>query len=135
MAIITAMLSSNAAYARSSDISLASGEAKLKSGKTEEAIADFTVAIEQSPKLPATELAQAYLDRGLAKQAIGESEAANADFKQVIETDPTPSDAKAYANRGLAKSALGDSIGAKSDFNWAATLGDNSAQIWIRNNG
>ena len=136
LAVITAVFAGNAAYAQNNS-SLASGETKLKAGNHHEAIADFTQAIEHnhSQKLSATNLAKAYLDRGLAKQAIGESEAANADFKKAIEVDPTPSDAKAYTNRGLAKSALGDSIGAQSDFKRADSFDDMAAQPWTSNNG
>jgi tetratricopeptide (TPR) repeat protein len=132
IAAMTVMLSSNAAYARNNS-SLSHGEAQLKAGHNQEAIADFTKAIDQTPKLSPAKLATAHIKRGIAERALGKTEAANLDFKKAIELDPTPVDAKAFKNRGLAKSALGDSEGAKSDFKMAASLGDNSSTEWINN--
>jgi len=46
-------------------------------------IADYTRALELDPKL-----ADAYYNRGIAKQAKGNVNGAIADFKQTLEIDP-----------------------------------------------
>jgi len=133
IAVMTVILSSNAAYANH-NIFLRNGEAELKAGHNKEAIADFTKAIEQTPKLSPAELAKAYINRGIAERALGKTDAATSDFKKAIELDPTPIDANAFKNRGFAKSALGDNVGANSDFKMAVSLGDSSATKWISDN-
>ena len=111
---------------------LSTGETKLKSGDHKEAIAFFTKAIKNKPKLATSELAKAYFDRGIAKRALGKKAAANVDFRKAINVDPKPINAEAYRNRGLAKSALGDTLGAKSDLIVAASLGDSTARKLIK---
>ena len=133
IAVMAVILSSNAAYAQNNTC-LAQGESNLNAGKNKEAIAEFTKAIEQNQKLAPADLSKAYINRGIAYRATGETEAANMDFIKAIEIDPTPIDAVAFSNRGLAKSAIGDTQGAKSDFKKAASLGDISATLWLKNN-
>ncbi len=113
---------------------LSNGEIKLKAGDNKEAIAIFTKAIKNKPKLPISDLAKAYFDRGIAKRALGKSEAAKVDFRKAVNIDPKPVNADAYRNRGLAKSALGDAQGAKFDFSVAASLGDSTARKLLKNN-
>ncbi len=107
---------------------LSNGETKLKAGDNKDAIAIFTKAIKNRPKLATSDLAKAYFDRGIAKRALGKSEAAKVDFRKAVNIDPKPVNAEAYRTRGLAKSALGDARGAKSDFSVAASLGDSTAR-------
>jgi tetratricopeptide (TPR) repeat protein len=131
------MVSGNAAYAHNSEAErlLSSGEAKLKSGSNTEAIAELTRAIELEPKLSRADLSEAYYNRAIARGATGDNPGAKADFKQVIDLDPTPRDAAAYHNRGIAKSTLGDSEGALVDMKKAALLGNITAHEWLRSHG
>ncbi len=127
------MLASNAAYANSGN-SFNSGDAKFQSELNKTAIAHFTNVIEHSQNKAKSDLAKVYCNRALAEQAIGESEAANADFKKAIELDPTPKDAIAYTSRGIAKSAIGNIDGAAADFSKASLLSDNSSDQGIYSN-
>lgn len=52
-------------------------------GNAEEAIQDFDAAIRINP-----EYAEIYYDRGRAKAALGQKEAAEADFQKAKELDP-----------------------------------------------
>ena len=133
IAAMNIMLASNVVYAHNIP-TLTAGEAQLKAGKNKEAIASFTKAIEGTPKPGSDDLSNAYYHRGVAERALGQTEAANADFRKSIEVDPTPVDAQGYKNRGFAKSALGDTEGAKADFIKAGSFGDNSVDEEIKNN-
>ncbi|TLU51887.1 MAG: tetratricopeptide repeat protein [Chlorobium sp.] len=122
IAVMTLLFAGSAALAKDNGFS---GSGK---GLSKEAIAEFTRTIEHSQRQSKAELAKAYCQRGVAERALGDIEAAQADFRKAIELDPTPKDAVAYTNRGIAKSALGDIEGASSDFKMAAFLSDNSGQ-------
>src|SRR4051812_8499870 len=78
--------------------SLTTGNAKYAKGDFEGAIADYTQAIEASPKDPVP-----YFNRGNAKRKKGDLDGAIADYTQTIAIDPKYADA--YVNRGIAKRA------------------------------
>lgn len=70
-------------------------KANLELGNCDEALADYTKAIELSTSPPAS----LYEARGLVHSRHGESNKAVADFTKAIQTDPTGS--TAYLDRGL----------------------------------
>ena len=81
-----------------------------------EAVLDvYTKAIELNP----TD-AKAYNNRGVAKDSLGQYDAAIADYDRAIELNPT--DAKAYYNRGNAKDELGQYDAAIADHDRAIEL-------------
>jgi lipoprotein NlpI len=92
-----------------------SGQAKQAKGDLDGAIADYSHAIEISPKVVA-----GYFHRGNAKVAKGDFDGAIADYDSVVELDPK--NVYAYNNRGLTKQAKGDSDGAIADYNRALEL-------------
>ena len=65
-------------------------------------------------------MVEAYNNRGLVKEQIGDLVGALADFDKAI--DLNPSFSLAYNNRGLLKDKMGDSEGALTDFNKAIKL-------------
>jgi lipoprotein NlpI len=85
-----------------------SGIAKTTNGDPDGAIADFTKAIEISPKYWA-----AYSNRGAAKLSKRDWDAALADFTKSIALKPDY--AVAYKNRSLAKANKCDLSGAQAD--------------------
>ena len=135
LAAMNVMLASNLVYAHNSP-ALSAGETQLKAGQYQEAIKNFTKAIETSPKLGADDMSKAYYNRGVSELAFGSTESAKADFRKSIEADPTPMDAQGFKIRGLAKSALGDTQGAQSDFKRAGLSSESSVEKDIsKNNG
>jgi len=50
------------------------GEAQLKAGQHKEAIVNFTIAIESTPKLGSDDLAKAYYNLGVSELASGATE-------------------------------------------------------------
>ena len=81
----------------------------------EAAMDAYTKAIELNP----TD-ADAYNNRGNAKDALGQHDAAVADLDRAIELNPT--DADAYNNRGVVKRALGQHDAAVADYDRAIEL-------------
>ena len=81
-------------------------------GKLEDAIAAYDEAIRRKPGY-----AEAYRNRGNAKDDLGRYEAAIADFDEAIRRKPDY--AEAYRNRGNAKSKLGQHEDAITDFDEA----------------
>ena len=134
--LVILLLAGNAAYAGNHEANyfLSNGEAKLKAGNYNEAIAVFTKAIEYEPKLSRSNLSEAYFKRGFAKSSLGDIEGAKSDYKISIELDRTPKNAEAYYNRGIAKKTLGDNEGAKADFRLASMHGYTNAKIMLQNN-
>ena len=132
-AAMNVILASNIVYAHNSP-ALNAGEAQLKEGQYQEAIENFTKAIESTPKLGSDDLSKAYYNRGVSELAFGSTESAKADFRKSIEVDPTPIDAHGFKIRGLAKTALGDIQGAQSDFKRAGLSVDNAAEQEITKN-
>jgi tetratricopeptide (TPR) repeat protein len=126
------------------------GRLQAELGSTEQALADFSQAIELAPAEVEAYLdrahlyllagqaqeafadldqalalepdnARAYLYRGMARRGLGEAEPAVADFSAAIELDSEL--AEAYANRGLAYQALGEAEKALVDYQQALRLG------------
>jgi tetratricopeptide (TPR) repeat protein len=87
----------------------------LEKGDSDRAIADFTQAIQLSPKYT-----QAYNNRGVAYFERGDIDRAIADYTQAIELDPKF--ALAYNNRSNAYGVKGDIDRAIADFAQAAKL-------------
>lgn len=69
-------------------------------GRFEEAVADYTTALEQSPAF-----AEAYYNRGIARYSLGEYLGAIDDFTRVMELDPAY--VSAYYNRSFPLEGLG----------------------------
>ncbi|PSB03729.1 cag pathogenicity island protein Cag7, partial [filamentous cyanobacterium Phorm 46] len=67
---------------------------------TTKSLADYDRAIQLNPYN-----AIAYVNRGLAKYALGRNQEAITDYDRAIKLDPNY--ANAYKNRGIAKSNLG----------------------------
>ena len=80
------------------------------------AIADYTAAINLKP-----DYAEAYYDRGNAKDGLGDYQGAVADFTKAIELNPDY--AQAYNKRGFAYLMLGPKSKARADFKRAIELG------------
>ena len=76
-----------------------SGDAKLQQNQSEQAIADYTQAIELDPNN-----AGVYFNRGVANETLNQYGEAIKDYTQAIGIDP--SNAVAYFNRGVAKENL-----------------------------
>ena len=85
-------------------------------GRFDDAIAEYTKAIELDPSL-----AEAYGNRGNAYRALGEVQRAIADYAEAIRLNPQ--DAGAYASRALAYTALGKDRSAERDIDKAVELG------------
>ncbi len=87
----------------------------IKGFNINDAISDFTMAIELSPKY-----VYAYYYRGWAKEKLGDYSGAIADYTKAIELDTTTkhqySDCSAYIHRGDLKKKLGDNAGAQEDY-------------------
>ena len=99
------------------------GNAKMLIGHLQEAIADFTVAIQLDKKY-----AKAYFNRGVAKNELGVYKDSIADYDRVIELNPQ--DADAYNNRGNAKNELGNYEDAIADLDRAIELNPQHADAY-----
>ena len=91
------------------------GSAARANGNFEDAIADFTQAIELDPKYLV-----AYFNRGLAKSAKNDRIGAIVDFSRTLLFDPQY--VPAWVDRGLARERNSDAEGALADFNRALEL-------------
>ena len=76
---------------------------------------DYDKAIELNSRYT-----EAYNNRGVAKNDLGDHLGAITDFDKAIELDPQC--VPAYCDRGRARLALGDATGAEDDFAKAAKL-------------
>jgi tetratricopeptide (TPR) repeat protein len=74
-------------------------------------------------------LAEAYLNRGVAKSTKGDQDGAIDDESKAIELNPKL--AEAYLNRGAAKQTKGDLEGAIADFNQALELDPTLAEAYL----
>ncbi|GHV01916.1 hypothetical protein AGMMS49521_2930 [Campylobacterota bacterium] len=92
------------------------GLAAAKRGDYQEAIRQFTQAIEIDPN------SAAYNDRGIVYVALGDYSNEIADYTQAIEIDPKYT--SAYNNRGISYAKLGDFKNAAEDAHKACDLGD-----------
>lgn len=101
----------------------------LNNQDNDQAIADFTKAIELDPKY-----AHAYLGRGNANILKAEHDRAIADYTKAIELDPKFADA--YYYRGLTyERLLGNKSSALADFRRAFSLGQNKGKDGIERLG
>ncbi len=91
-------------------IAWAKGVENEKTGKDQEAIRDFTRAIELDPGNK-----YAFNSRALTKGKLGDYEGAIEDYTKGLEIDPE--DPLMYRNRGVDKAILEDYTGAISDYN------------------
>lgn len=99
------------------------GKAFVQSGDYEDAVNDFTQAIESDPNF-----ADAYYIRGRVQGRLGKHEQAVGDFTKAISLDPD--NAGIYADRGVAYGFLGKQALAMSDFTQAITLNPNFADAY-----
>ncbi len=92
--------------------------------RIENITADYNKAIEIDPQD-----ADAYNNRGFAKNKSGDYQGAIADFNKALAINPQ--DYAAYTNRGIAKRNLGDDRGGCADFKKAVSLGDQGTAQWL----
>ncbi|KKL71137.1 hypothetical protein LCGC14_2097910, partial [marine sediment metagenome] len=85
------------------------GVANYEAGNLEQALADYTKALELDP-----DFVLAYHNRGLAYANLGDLEQAIADYTKALELDQTL--VRAYINRGAAYQKSGDLEQAIRDF-------------------
>jgi len=93
-------------------------------GHPDQAISDFTKAIELNPKD-----AIAFNNRGVAHDSLGQHEQAISDYNKAIELNPKYADA--FYNRGIAHRNLGQHEQAISDYNKAIELSPKDAIAFI----
>jgi tetratricopeptide (TPR) repeat protein len=104
-----------------------------KLGRYEDAVADWTRAIELDPKV-----AQALINRGVTYINLGQWDKAIADCSSAIELDPNcssaieldPKYARAWCNRGIAHGKLGQLDKAIADCSRAIDLDPKDARVW-----
>lgn len=103
---------------------LDAGDKNLDAGKIDDAIKNFSEAIEIDD-----ECISAYTGRGMAYAMKKDFDAAIKDFGQTITLDPKY--AEGYSNRGQAYSDKGDSAKAFADFNKAIEIDPKFEQAYI----
>lgn len=99
------------------------GNARLRQGNYENAIADFDAAIRLRP-----DYANAYSNRANARLRQGLNDEAIADYDRAIELDPY--DANAYMSRGIALGRKGMDEKAVADYARAVELDPDYAQAY-----
>ena len=109
-----------------SDQAAESDSAERRALKDE--IAELTKLIETNPQD-----ADAYYNRGNAKEQLEDYQGAIDDYSKAIEINPQYADA--YNNRGAAKELVGDLKGACADYKKAVSLGDQEAAQWLNSEG
>jgi tetratricopeptide (TPR) repeat protein len=92
-----------------------SGQVRVAAGRLEEALADFTEAINQDPNF-----APYHFDRAAVLHRLGRDEEALVDYAAAIRLSPPL--AEAYYNRGDVRAGLGDLEGALADFDYTLEL-------------
>ena len=98
------------------------GTYKLDACDYDAAIANYDRAIALEPSD-----ADAYHNRGIAKDAQGDYAGAIADFDRAIALDPD--DADSYHNRGVAKAEQGDYAGAIADYDRVVALDPDNVAV------
>lgn len=102
------------------------GNELAEEGRYEEAIEEYTKAIEIDP-----DYAAAYNNRGYAYDELGEYQQAIDDYTKAIEIDPDCADT--YNNRGYTYRELGYGAEALADYEKVITLTDDPKLIeWAR---
>jgi tetratricopeptide (TPR) repeat protein len=111
---------------------VAQGYRSLMAGETTNAISAFSEAIE-SRELPADQLANALLNRGLAHQQAAQYRDAVADYEAALRIDALSADLRATGlyNRGLAYQKLGAPALAIEDFTSALLLDPEFAHAYF----
>jgi tetratricopeptide (TPR) repeat protein len=99
------------------------GDGYLDNGNYDQAIAEYTQAIELDPSLTSY-----YYNRGLAYRGKADYENAKSDFSQVIKMNPE--DGEAYYQRGLNYSTKGDFELAVADYTKAIQFGSEKAYAY-----
>ncbi len=99
------------------------GNAYVQLGNFEDAVNDFTQAINTDPNF-----ADAYYNRGLVLGRLEKHEQAISDFTQALTLNPK--NINAFADRGVAYGSLGQHALAISDFTQAITLNPNFASAY-----
>jgi tetratricopeptide (TPR) repeat protein len=97
----------------------------MKPGNYEAAIAGFTKAIETWPQL-----AEAYLQRGVAQHTLGHDDEALADFERAADLNPNL--ARAYTARGSIYRARGDVKRAMVEFTKSISIKPNTDAFYER---
>ncbi len=101
-----------------------SGQVRAALGQYEDAISEYTAAIEHDPHY-----APYYFDRAGMLHRLGRDEEAVADYETAIQMSPPLPEA--YYNRGDIRAALGDLDGALSDFGYALELTPNFVDAYL----
>ncbi|ARV57292.1 hypothetical protein BZZ01_00435 [Nostocales cyanobacterium HT-58-2] len=105
------------------------GIASAGIGNYSDAIADYNRALSVIPQHLLPQLADIYNDRGLARFALADTQAAMLDFRMAIRLNAN--DYRAYFNRGCACIKIGDELGAVSDFTDSLRLNPSHGQAYF----
>ena len=116
--LIVLFLSISFVYAQTAVDYVQRGNAYYEQGKYDQAISDYTKAIDINP-----DFAKAYDNRGAAYAQKGNLSGAISDFTMAIANNPN--DAEAYNNRGHAYAKLGNYVQAISDYTKAIKINPN----------
>ncbi len=108
---------------KSAEFYVNQGVDHLQNGRYDQAIADYTKALEKDPRL-----VEAYTNRGLAHEAKGQLDQAIADYTKALGINPQ--EASAYVSRGYAYHAKGQYKRAIGDFTKAIAINPNYAQAY-----
>ncbi|SDJ63602.1 Tetratricopeptide repeat-containing protein [Nonomuraea maritima] len=104
------------------------GQLLAMAGRKEEALADYTRAVEADPGYP-----DYYLDRGNLLQELGRTEEALADYEAVMRLSPPFPEA--YYNRSEIRYAAGDLEGARADLDHTLELDPEFARAYVNRAG
>ncbi len=117
------LLSIPLVYAQTAVDYVQKGNTYYEQGKYDQAIADYTEAIDINPHF-----AKAYDNRGAAYAQKGNLSGAISDFTMAIANNPN--DAEAYNNRGRAYAKLGNYVQAVSDYSKAIKINPNYGKAY-----